>query len=52
VRQQPGNKITWPVVTRSRRPRIRRSQDEVERGELLDEDEVRALVANRRMPEK
>ena len=31
--------------------RIRRSQDEVERGELLDEDEVRALVAKRRMPE-
>jgi antitoxin YefM len=32
--------------------RIRHSQDEVERGELLDEDEVRALVAKRRMPER
>lgn len=31
--------------------RIRRSQDDVERGDLLDEDEVRAMVAKRRMPE-
>ena len=29
--------------------RLRRSQDEVERGELLDEAEVRAMVAKRRM---
>ena len=28
--------------------RIRRSQDEVERGEVLDEDEVRAMLARRR----
>ena len=28
--------------------RIRRSQGEVERGEVLDEDEVRAMLARRR----
>jgi prevent-host-death family protein len=32
--------------------RIRRSQEEVERGEVLDEDEVRAIVAQRRMPQE
>lgn len=32
--------------------RIRRSQDELERGETLDEGEVRALLAQRRMPEE
>ncbi len=32
--------------------RVRRSQAEVERGELLDEDDVRAMVAKRRMPEE
>ena len=29
--------------------RLRRSQDEVERGEMLDEAEVRAMIAKRRM---
>lgn len=29
--------------------RLRRSQDEVERGEVLDEGEVRAMVAKRRL---
>ena len=28
--------------------RLRRSQDDVERGDLVDEDEVRAMVTNRR----
>jgi antitoxin YefM len=32
--------------------RLRRSQAEVERGELLDEDDVRAMVAKRRMSEE
>ena len=32
--------------------RIRRSQDEVERGEVLDEDDVRAMVAKRRTSEE
>jgi antitoxin YefM len=32
--------------------RIRRSQREVERGEVLDEDEVRALLAKRRTPDE
>ena len=32
--------------------RIRRSHDEVERGEVLDEDEMRALVAKRRAPKE
>jgi antitoxin YefM len=32
--------------------RIHRSQREVERGEVLGEDEVRALVAKRRMPDE
>jgi len=31
------------------RERIRRSQGEIERGEVLDEDEVRAMLAHRRM---
>jgi prevent-host-death family protein len=31
--------------------RLRRSQDEVERGEVLDEAEVRAMVAKQRMSE-
>ena len=31
--------------------RIRRSQDDVERGDLLDEAEVRAMIAERRMKE-
>ena len=32
--------------------RIRRSQREVERGELLDESELRAMLARRRMSEE
>jgi antitoxin YefM len=32
--------------------RIRRSQNEVERGEVLDEDDVRAMVAKRRTSEE
>lgn len=32
--------------------RIRRSQAEVERGELLDEDEVRVMLAQRRMSDE
>lgn len=31
--------------------RVCRSQDEVERGDVLDEDEVRAMVAKRPMKE-
>jgi antitoxin YefM len=31
--------------------RLRRSQDDIGRGDVLDEDEVRAMVANRRTPE-
>lgn len=31
--------------------RLRRSQDDVERGDLLDEDEVRAMIAKRRTTE-
>lgn len=31
--------------------RLRRSQDDVERGDVLDEDEVRAMVAMRRTKE-
>ena len=31
--------------------RLRRSQDDIGRGDVLDEDEVRAIVANRRTPE-
>lgn len=31
--------------------RLRRSKDDVEGGDVLDEDEVRAMVAKRRMPE-
>jgi antitoxin YefM len=30
--------------------RLRRSQEEVERGEVLDEAEVRAVIAKRQMP--
>jgi prevent-host-death family protein len=32
--------------------RIQRAQDDVERGELLDEDEVRAMLARRRTPDE
>ena len=31
--------------------RLRRSQDDVERGDVLDEDEVRAMIAKRRTTE-
>jgi antitoxin YefM len=31
--------------------RIRRSQDDVEHGDVLDEDEMRAMLARRRMPD-
>lgn len=31
--------------------RIRESQNDVERGDVLDEDDVRAMVVNRRTPE-
>jgi antitoxin YefM len=32
--------------------RLQRAQDDVERGELLDEDEVRAMLARRRTPDE
>jgi prevent-host-death family protein len=31
--------------------RLRRSQDDIEHGDVLDEEEVRAMVARRRTPE-